>query len=178
MPTFGNTNIEASSLSIENTMVAGVFTMGGVAGEADSITFYYDISVALTGTLKITCGIYDMSGNLITNGQTEERTWDTAVSPPSDGWLTFNFTGTKPALAASTQYRLVAWANSIAGSHQSRVVASGGSGVHIVSETYDGVMDASESWTTLYASGKASIYCTYTEVAAAIRQLASAGVGV
>lgn len=178
MPTFGNTSIEANLLSIENTMVAGVFTMGGVDGEADSITFYLDGSVFFSGTLTVTCGLYDMSGNLITNGQTEVRSWDLASAPPADGWYEFLFTGTKPSLAASTQYRIVAWCNSVSGSVQIRIATSGGSGVHIVSETYDGVMDASESWTTLYASGKASIYCTYTEVAAAIRQLASAGVGV
>ena len=177
MPTFGNTNIETSVSNLDDTIIAGRFTMGAVAGQADKLTCYMDSAVFLGGTSHPVRGaIYTDVADPVLVGMTDEVSINEDTF--ADSWVDLPFS-VKPSLAASTSYLLAAWADNFSGTMRSRRAASGGAGIVFQSLDYStasGVFPDPLSETTLDADGLMSIYCTYTESTGA-RMLASTGVG-
>lgn len=131
-------------------------------GTADSITAYIYCSFCNYYPTKVKCAIYDFDYMLITNGVTEEKT----ISTPTDGWVTFNFIGTKPNLTVQTYY-LAVWSETQAGPCQSyySIGQTGDVGYTIVWGLYAYNSFPSTIWglTVHYHNARASIYCSYTQ---------------
>jgi hypothetical protein len=116
-----------------------------------SNTRNYDIYCTYTPTTyKAQTALYSSDGSTRL-GITEERTLTVA----DNGWVTFDFIGTGPALTGSTNYVLMAWAsddNNVDIPYNSGGVRYQGSG------TYN-------TWPTTVAFDSTartySIYCTY-----------------
>jgi hypothetical protein len=165
MPTFGNTNTEASNLNLDDTIYCGRFTMGAIAGEGDSISMYLDSAVMVgSQTHPVRAAIYTDVADPVLVGQTNELIIDEDLF--TDGWYTCLF-GTKPALAASTSYLIAGWSDNFSGTCRIRNATSGGSGVEyqvIDYSTAGGAFPDPLVNTVLGAARLLSIYCTYTEV--------------
>jgi PKD repeat protein len=146
--TFGNTNQGSNSQDIEDSITGGQFTCSQ-SGTAQSITAYITVS----STRNIKAAIYTSAGVLV--GSTEEK----SVSTSTDGWVTFNFLGTKPSLSAGTTYTLVVWSDSVSGSATLSYSSSGGTGRY-----YDRNYGSWPSSVSFNSDGSRnySIYCTYS----------------
>ena len=86
-------------------------------------------------------------------------TVENSVTTSNDGWVTFAFSGTHPALTAGTSYIIVVWANGASGNANLYYSSTTGGIPKYDSVTY-GNWPGSATFTTsnvLY-----SIYCTYT----------------
>jgi flagellin-like protein len=145
---FGNTQQGSNPQSIEGRITGGQFVCSQ-SGTAQSIAAY----VIVSSTHSIKAAIYTSSGTLV--GSTEER----SISTSNDGWVTFDFSGSQPNLAAGTTYTLVAWSNSVSGSAELYYSSSGGTGTYY-SSPY-GSWPNSVSFSS-DGSRNYSIYCTYT----------------
>lgn len=160
MAVFGNDIEDDLSLSIENTIVVGIATMGATDGIADSISATLNVT---TDSKNAKCAIYDSSFNLITNGQTDE------VEVPTQGasWTEFAFSAPKPSLTANTTYYLACWLD--AGFGEGRIgLNNDNSTVKTDIYGYDGTFPSSlptPTWTNQYSTYTLCIYCTYTESA-------------
>lgn len=157
MAIFGNQNIESSDQSNEGYILGGKFQMGAAAGIADSITIRLYNNVAL----KFKCAIYNVDDTLL--GITEERTID---SGGVRTWETFEFSAPKPELVGSAWYYLCGWSDtSGAGGNYLRYSTSGGSGMVLDVEAYNGWPDTADfaAWGT---DRLQSIYSTYTPAGA------------
>lgn len=152
-PNFGYETQGGSSLVNREDVIVGIIATCPESGTADSISLYVKIS----GDHHTKCALYDSSGNLITNGVTEER-----IIGTSDGLQTWNFVGTKPSLSAQ-DYIIVVWAADEGTYFRPYYDSEIGAGRYKV-ETYDS-FPASVSFTV--GGTKISIYCTYTAAAAA-----------
>lgn len=146
-PKFGCDTEGGTSINNEDQIV-GIIATCPESGVADSISVY----LGVTGDHHCKCALYDSSGNLITNGVTEEK----VVGSITD-WITFNFVGTKPTLSAQ-DYIIVVWAESAAGSFLVYWDAEVGKG-RLQNQTYNSFPDPVSFTTDNY---KRSIYCTYT----------------
>ncbi len=148
--TFGNTQQSGSGFnSIKNTITGGQFTCA-YSGTAQSITAYIQVS---SSTHLIKAALYTTDGTLV--GTTVEN----SVTTSNDGWVTFAFSGTHPALTAGTSYIIVVWANGASGNANLYYSSTTGGIPKYDSVTY-GNWPGSATFTTsnvLY-----SIYCTYT----------------
>jgi hypothetical protein len=134
--------------------MGSIFTSPGTSVTAQSITAY--IQVSATHTIK--AAIYTLSGS---TGTLVVGTSEVSVTTSNDGWVTFTITGGQ-ALAASTNYLLVVWANSATGSATLYSETSGGAGRYD-SITYAANWPASPTFTsTTVGNYEYSIYCTYT----------------
>ena len=89
-PIFGNQNRELNKYDTDDCP-GGYFQMGSTEGTADNISVYLDY-VTPGGVAK--CAIYNSSGNLLTDGITNE------VSVNADGLYIFSFS-TSPTLIAN-----------------------------------------------------------------------------
>lgn len=101
--TFGNTTQESTGVNNEGVIYG--YNATGVAGQAQSITVYFNDTDAHTAK----CALYLASDNSLV-ATTEEKTLSAGA-----GWITFNF-GSPPTLSAVT-YRICAWSNSGTGTN-------------------------------------------------------------
>lgn len=163
-PTFGYTGTGASTASIENTIIAGRFSISE-NGTGDSVTFQ---STVTTETKATKCNVYqDEGGELdvdvaaLTNGETEERTVGTGALNAE----TFNF-NSAPTFVSGTFYRPACWSFNGAGSHTIRYDLSitDASGYNR-GLTYGAWPDPSGTLTRT-DDARISIYVTYTATAA------------
>jgi len=101
-PTFGYTNVGASTASIENRIWVFDATAPS-SGDAIKITAY--IHKTSTGTHNYKFAIYNSSKNLL------EETTEYSTSTAETSWITLNLI-TKEPLTGSNVYKLCAWGNS------------------------------------------------------------------
>lgn len=147
--TFGYTSVGSESEDIEDAIRATVATPAG-SGTGVSITACLVSSVT---EKKAKGTLYDNSGNLITNGPTEEHVVSTL-----DDWLVFNFLS--PPTISVQEYWIAIWGETTGGSIEVRYdTAESGDGKYQVGVTYNGWPNP---WTPGNSSRKKSIYCTYT----------------
>ena len=156
---FGYETLGDAGYSIENVIHGSVFTITE-AGTADSITVGCTYGTG-TWTGKIKCAIY-LHSDLSRVGVTDERTV-TLTSIPA--WYTFDFSGTKPSLLATTAYILVAWAEDVTNGAYIRYNTGDTNQGHYQSATY-GTFPNPLAPTHL--NKVHSIYCTYTVAGAGV----------
>jgi len=154
---FGYETIGGStSFYVENFIAGSVFTIPE-DGTADSITValaYYAGYPQWTG--KLECAIYRHS-DLSLKGSTEERT---IALTNAFAWYTFNFTGTKPSLIATTAYVLVVWGESATGYATIAYSAGDTNQGHRQPIVYSGSFP--DPLVPAHSNDKFSVYCTYT----------------
>jgi hypothetical protein len=147
----------AGSTTTENTIVGAIFD-SGAGGEIEKITAYLVKAGSAAHTIK--CAIYTTGDALVANSETSE------VSPPETGWSDFGYSGARPTLAPSTNYRFVIWANSGLGSfslvYDAGTTNQGGTD----SETY--AADFPDPATFVGNDFKYSIYATIAEAGDAV----------
>lgn len=154
--TFGYTpqGANTGNGNLEDYMLGSIFTSPGTSVTAQSITAY----IQVTSTHTIKAAIYTLSGS---TGTLVVGTSEVSVTTSNDGWVTFTITGGQ-ALAASTNYLLVVWANNPTGSATLYSDTSGGAGRYD-SITYATNWPTSNTFTsTTVGNYDYSIYCTYT----------------
>lgn len=162
MATFGYTTIGAAYSALNDTICGGKDTCP-VEGEAQSITVYLK---GWAAGEKVKCAIYNADKTFIKT--TEERT-----TGGGDGWYVFNFAAPKPSLSASTDYILLAWADSVVD-----VAADTGAPANsqwYQSAAYNNYPDPIGDPTS---SSKKSIYCTYTPTITNYTSTLTAAIGL
>lgn len=149
--TFGYESAGSSQENCENTIVFGKFTMDAIDNAVAQILSAY---VSHAGPAKnYRGGIYDTSGNLITNGDTNQ------ISVSETGWILLSF-AISPELTASTTYYLGVWCNDNQQDDYVHFDDSGGQGVYYYDGTF-GSMPSSVTYSELDPDGICSIHCDY-----------------
>ncbi len=143
-PTFGNTGIGASSVSIEN-VIGCVGDTPADAGTADSISAYI---FSFTSTATIKAALYVASDESLLSPQTEE------ITVTAFAWNTLDFSG-GPSISAVKHY-IGCWGGTAAVTLRAD---TGSSGHRFRSITYDGWPDPLAGTTSATIR---TIYCTYT----------------
>ena len=146
--TFGYTSAGANTQSIENNIRGSFFTIPD-SGQVQTLSVFLELSGA--SNRKIKTAIYSEAHDFIAGS--EEKT----IS--STGWYNFSFADPKPILTANTNYVLVAWADSSAGSVSMRYDAGSSNQGHRSNLAYAG-WPVSGGFN--HDNNKYSIYCTYT----------------
>lgn len=149
--TFGNNQQGTNTQNIEDRITGGQFTCTQ-SGTAQSISAY----IIVSSTRDIKAAIYTTSGTLV--GSTAE----VSVSTYSDEWVTFSFTGTKPALTAGTSYILVVWSENPSGYSFANLYYSSSGGTAKYDTDYYGTWPSSVTFSNGDGNRNYSIYCTYS----------------
>lgn len=156
MVNFGDESTNTSDYEIEDYIVGIPGTTTAVAGTADSITAYQEVT---TASKKCKCALYSADRTTLI-GQTDERTIGV-----SKGWNTYVFSGSKPSLLANTTYYIVQWGDVGSGNFTEW---EDGNGVFQTydSHSYGATFPADISADSGYDNTTVSIYCTYSAAAA------------
>jgi len=151
---FGYNTLGTGELAeLDNVISGSVFTITK-NGIAESI--HVGLKCTTTWTGKIKCAIYTHTLSSALVGSTEERTITLTTTAT---WYIFLFI-TKPNLAISAQYILVAWAQNVVGNALIVYDSGATDQEHHQSLTYDGFPN---SLTPNHYYLKNSIYCAYTK---------------
>lgn len=157
--TFGNTNLQTATSTVENRIVMLFATFSGGAGQVlDSITFYVDYASTLSGTHLTKGALYLRSDSTLVSGSVSNEV-STACTCP-DAWHSHYVSGL-PALTDGTKYMIAAWGGTIAGSASIRIDASTGDSVRYDNETY-GTFPSPSIITGAFWDNRATIYANYS----------------
>ncbi len=144
----GYTYVGSSTESIEDYIRGSQFSIPD-SGQLLSITVYLDLTGGALNR-RVKTAIYSASHDFI--AETEERI------VPSTGWYTFSFADPKPILQGSTNYIIVAWADTGTGTVSLHYSSGSSNQGHGNSENYGG------NWPNSFYhdNRRYSIYCNYS----------------
>ncbi|MCX6667835.1 MAG: DUF2341 domain-containing protein [Euryarchaeota archaeon] len=156
-PTFGSATSAGTATSIAGIIGGGYFKMGNNSGVATRITAY--IATTVAGRVS-KCALYDISGNYVTNSQTEVIT-HAAITAAH--WQMYNIPAPYPVLKAGQYYYIVCWADASTNLYRQ---ASGGLGYYAKTQVYAANFPSTATYftglTVTDADARADIYCNYT----------------
>jgi len=171
--TFGNTTIESSVTGFEDTVLSYLGSPSA-NGTADSITVYVGgVSIFGTNPTYVKCALYDHGSPPLGSSAIETAKFN--CYGQIYAWRTMTFSS-PPSILSANQYNVAAWGedNGAGSQPKGRAAASGGTNRWKLATWAD-----PDSWPDLDNSNALhlSIYCTYTESAGVVRQLAATGAG-
>ena len=165
-PTFGSEDWGFGEYAPQfDPCIGGYYQMGGVDGTADSITTYVSFYSESTEPILLKAALYDSSGYMIADGETEEVNVGTYYYDFYEDYVPFPFADPKPVLQAGEWYYLVFGYENLEDLTDVYYVCipdygGGTGGVYSDSLAPPPMPDPFAAW---YASsGGLAIYCSYT----------------
>lgn len=154
--TFGHTDAEANSMTIENTQV-GMRAIPGSSGDADSITVYAEVT---TQPHQFRCALTDwVSGSY--NHDLIDTTAGFDLAPQGFGWVSRPLLNNQ-AIAVGEDYALVVWGEGTVGTFNIKGATTGEDSNFAIAEIYQSAWD--DPLTPAgHGVNPRSIYCYYTE---------------
>lgn len=146
----------ATEFTYEDTVIGGYFPMVGPGGKGSYIRVRLEIHNDLGVQHTYRCAIYDSDKNLVTNGITEEKTFDTGNRAYG---VNFGFVGTKPVLVSGQSYWLCVWCNNTAPENFQFSTLSQGTGIYASGLTYTGTFPSVLGFTTPVDGHSADLFC-------------------